>query len=178
VPPVWVFKVTAGIQCYRVDKSSSHISGEELVLLLLPAVVWLLHAKHFVLWNQKLWFRISTAVPLEQHCPSYSLFQLSLDNLNFLCFTIKYPCMVCNVSFWSNCFCQHDTALIRYYSLCRRWSDRQTDRRTDGRMVGWPLDVLLRNNGIVVRRKKRKKALCILTYLNKIRRMCVFRKNL
>jgi len=59
------------------DDERNHFPGEELILPSASAVASL-HTGSFVLCNQRMWFRVSPAVPLEQHCASFSLLQFSL----------------------------------------------------------------------------------------------------
>jgi len=84
--------------CYCAsDDERNHFPGEELKLLSASAVASL-NTERFVLCNQRLWFRVSTAVSLEQHCASFSLFQFSLGNLSLLSFAVNYRCIAWNVS--------------------------------------------------------------------------------
>lgn len=95
------------------DDEIDYFPGEELILLSASDVTSL-NTEGFVLCNQRLWFRVSPAVPLEQHCASFSLFQVSLGNLSLLSFTVNYRCIAWNVSCWLQCASYHDTTLFRY----------------------------------------------------------------
>jgi hypothetical protein len=75
-----------------------YASDDELILLSARAVVASLNTERFVLCNQIFRFRVSPALPLEQHCASFSLLQISLDNLTLLSFSVNYGCIAWNVS--------------------------------------------------------------------------------
>jgi hypothetical protein len=78
------------------DGERNDFPDEELKLPSASAVASL-NTERYVSCNQRLWFRVSPAGPLEQHCASFSLFQVPLDNLNLLSFTVNYRCIAWNV---------------------------------------------------------------------------------